>query len=57
MTSKEMLKKYDEGIAREREKQKRAQDREKPLKRKRAKLLRDQRTHRLCTRGGMLNHS
>ena len=54
MTTKEKLKKYDEDIAREREKQKRAQDKEKQLKRRRAKLVRDQRTHRLCVRGGML---
>ena len=54
MTTKEKLKKNDEDIARERHKQKRAQDREKQLKRRRAKLVRDQRTHRLCVRGGML---
>lgn len=54
MTNEEKLKKYDEDIAREQDKQKRAQDREKLLKRKRAKLVRDQRTHRLCVRGGML---
>lgn len=54
MTEHERLKRYDEEIAAEAAKAKKHEAKKKALMKDKAKFERNQRTHRLCTRGARL---